>query len=92
MTTAAAGPAFLDAVTTLLGPAYVKTDAESRLAYGTDALKRGTAADVVLLPAGVQDVAWTAAAGVSVFASEFKSSQKLVLIPLFSVKTLATAG
>ena len=57
MTTAAAGREFLDAVTTLLGPSHVKTDDESRLAYGTDALKRGTAADVVVLPGSTQDVA-----------------------------------
>ena len=36
---------------------HVKTDDETRTAYGTDALKRGTAADVVVLPANAQEVA-----------------------------------
>jgi len=57
MRTAAAAREFLDAVTTLLGPSHVKTDDVSRLAYGTDALKRGTPADVVVLPGSTQDVA-----------------------------------
>jgi len=56
-TTTAAAREFLDSVTTLLGPSHVKTDEPSRLAYGTDALKRGTAADVVLLPGSTRDVA-----------------------------------
>jgi glycolate oxidase len=41
----------------IVGPAFVKTDAESRLRYGTDALNRGHAADVVVLPADTAQVA-----------------------------------
>jgi glycolate dehydrogenase FAD-linked subunit len=41
----------------LLGPEYVKTDDASRIAYGTDALKRGQPADVVVLPGNTRDVA-----------------------------------
>ena len=41
----------------ILGTDYVKTDDASRLAYGTDALKRGKPADVVVFPANTEDVA-----------------------------------
>jgi glycolate oxidase len=41
----------------IVGAAYVRRDAESRLAYGTDALKRGRPADLVALPANTQEVA-----------------------------------
>jgi glycolate oxidase len=41
----------------ILGPEFVRTDDESRLKYGTDALKRGHPADVVVLPGTTQDVA-----------------------------------
>ena len=41
----------------LLGSAHVRTDDASRLAYGTDALKRGTAADVVVMPGTTAEVA-----------------------------------
>ena len=47
----------LDGLTAIVGAAHIRTDAESRLAYGTDALKRGAAADVVVLPAGTAEVA-----------------------------------
>jgi glycolate oxidase len=46
-------PAFIP----IVGPDNVKTDDASRLAYGTDALKRGKPADVVVLPANTQEVA-----------------------------------
>jgi glycolate oxidase len=46
-----------DALRAIVGPEFVRVDAESRLAYGTDALKRGRPADVVVLPANVQEVA-----------------------------------
>ena len=42
---------------TLLGDAHVRTDAESRTTYGTDALKRGHPADVVVFPGSTADVA-----------------------------------
>jgi len=41
----------------IVGPEFVKTDHESRLRYGTDALNRGHAADVVVLPADTAQVA-----------------------------------
>ncbi len=49
--------AVVDALTTAVGAAHVRTDADARLAYGTDALKRGTAADLVVLPADTVEVA-----------------------------------
>jgi glycolate oxidase len=41
----------------IAGRAHVRLDAESRAAYGTDALKRGSSPDVVVLPADTQQVA-----------------------------------
>jgi glycolate oxidase len=41
----------------LLGDAHVRTDDASRLAYGTDALKRGHRADAVVSPADTSEVA-----------------------------------
>jgi glycolate oxidase len=41
----------------LLGDAHVRTDDASRSAYGTDALKRGHPADIVVFPGGTADVA-----------------------------------
>jgi glycolate oxidase len=46
-----------EALTAIVGSAFVKTDADSRLRYGTDALKRGHPADVVVLPANAAEVA-----------------------------------
>jgi glycolate oxidase len=48
---------FIASLKTLVGHAHVKTDDPSRLSYGTDAIKRGTAADVVVLPGGTDEVA-----------------------------------
>jgi glycolate oxidase len=45
-----------DALRSIVGPDFVRVDPESRLAYGTDALKRGQSADVVVLPANAQEV------------------------------------
>ena len=45
------------ALVSIVGPDHVKTDDASRLAYGTDALKRGRPADAVVLPANTQEVA-----------------------------------
>lgn len=45
------------ALTAAVGLEQVRSDAEARLAYGTDALKRGTAADLVVLPADTAQVA-----------------------------------
>jgi glycolate oxidase len=40
----------------VLGTAYVRTDADARSLYGTDALKRGHPADVVVFPGSTADV------------------------------------
>jgi glycolate oxidase len=42
--------AFIDALIAAVGAAHVRTDDESRTHYGTDALKKGRPADVVVLP------------------------------------------
>jgi glycolate oxidase len=47
----------VDAFVSLLGTAHVRTDADSRLLYGTDALKRGSPADLVVFPGTTEDVA-----------------------------------
>ncbi len=47
----------LDGLTSIVGAAHIRTDAETRLVYGTDALKRGAPADVVVLPADTAEVA-----------------------------------
>ena len=47
----------VDAFVSRLGAAHVRTDAESRALYGTDALKRGTPADIVVFPGTTEEVA-----------------------------------
>ncbi|HSC28212.1 MAG TPA: FAD-binding protein, partial [Vicinamibacterales bacterium] len=47
----------IDALTTILGTENVRSDRESLIAYGTDALKRGQAADVVAFPGSTLEVA-----------------------------------
>ena len=47
----------LDALKNALGVAHVSTDPGACLAYGTDALKRGHPADVVVKPGTTEDVA-----------------------------------
>ncbi|PYR74469.1 MAG: FAD-binding oxidoreductase, partial [Acidobacteria bacterium] len=47
----------VDALRTIVGPANVRTDAPSLETYGSDALKRGHAADLVVLPDGTDQVA-----------------------------------
>jgi glycolate oxidase len=47
---------FLFRLQAIVGPAHVRIDAESRRAYGVDALKRGRNADAVVLPADTQQV------------------------------------
>jgi glycolate oxidase len=49
-------PSFVTALTSALGSDAVKLDEPTRTAYGTDALKRGTPADVVVMPANAADV------------------------------------
>jgi glycolate oxidase len=46
-----------DALRSVVGPAHVLTDDESRIKYGTDALKRGHPADIVVMPATTKEVA-----------------------------------
>jgi len=47
----------VDAFVSLLGAAHVRTDADARALYGTDALKRGSPADIVVFPGTTEDVA-----------------------------------
>ena len=47
----------VDALVARLGAAHVKTDDNARAVYGTDALKRGQPADVVVFPGTTQEVA-----------------------------------
>jgi glycolate oxidase len=50
-------PELLQELEAIVGAAQVRTDSESQLAYGTDALKRGHPADAVVLPANTGEVA-----------------------------------
>jgi glycolate oxidase len=47
----------VDALAARIGAAHVRTDLDSRTSYGTDALKRGAPADLVVLPANTAEVA-----------------------------------
>ena len=47
---------FQESLTSIVGTNNVRTDDQSRIAYGTDALKRGKPADVVVLPANTGEV------------------------------------
>ena len=49
-------PSFVAAVEAIVGPAFVRQDDESREAYGTDALRQGHPADLVVLPASTAEV------------------------------------
>jgi glycolate oxidase len=49
-------PSFRQSLATVVGSDHVRTDDESRIAYGTDALKRGMPADVVVFPANTREV------------------------------------
>src|SRR5688572_5111353 len=50
-------PDFLDSLRAIVGSDYVRTDDDSRVAYGTDALKLGVPADVVVFPDRTSEVA-----------------------------------
>ena len=50
-------PEIHDALVTVTGAEWARDDGASRLAYGTDALQRGTPADLVLIPGTVEDIA-----------------------------------
>jgi glycolate oxidase len=54
-------PTFIAALTSIVGAEFIKTDDESRQTYGTDALKRGRPADVVVIPGTTSEVAAIAA-------------------------------
>ncbi len=49
--------AFIDALRDVVGAAHVRTDEFARTTYGTDALKKGHPADVVVWPASTEEVA-----------------------------------
>ena len=48
---------FVDAIVAVVGPGHVRRDEASRVAYGTDALKRGHPADLVVLPGSTDEIA-----------------------------------
>ena len=48
---------FVAAIVDVVGAEHVRRDEASRLAYGTDALKRGHPADLVVMPASAQQIA-----------------------------------
>ena len=50
-------PGTAAALAAIVGADFVRTDEESRHVYGTDALKRGHPADVVVLPADTAEIA-----------------------------------
>jgi glycolate oxidase len=50
-------PSFVAALVAALGADAVRLDEPTRVTYGTDALKRGTPADVVVMPANAEEVA-----------------------------------
>ena len=56
VSTTAITAGFISHLQSIVGSSYVKTDEESRATYGTDALRRGRPADVVVLPADVHQV------------------------------------
>jgi glycolate oxidase len=55
------GPALVDALVAVVGADWARTDEQSRLVYGTDALQRGAPADLVLLPGNREQVSAIAA-------------------------------
>jgi glycolate oxidase len=54
-------PDVLARLRNICGEAHVRVDPETCLAYGTDALKQGTAADAVVFPAGPEEISAIAA-------------------------------
>lgn len=50
-------PHFVSAIASVVGEAWIREDPESRIAYGTDALKKGHPADLVVLPGSTSEVA-----------------------------------
>src|SRR5512132_1966339 len=54
-------PEVVDRLRAIVGPEHVLTDSDSLTKYGTDALKRGHPADVVVLPANTAEISKIAA-------------------------------
>jgi glycolate oxidase len=52
---------FTTAITDIVGASWVRDAPDTRLAYGTDALKKGVAADLVVLPACTAEISRIAA-------------------------------
>ncbi len=50
-------PSFVESIIGVVGAAHVRRDADALLAYGTDALKQGHPADLVVLPGSTAEVA-----------------------------------
>ena len=48
---------FADTLAAIVGAAHLRTDRESLLAYGSDALKKGHPADVVVVPGTTEEIA-----------------------------------
>ena len=57
MTVSVLPASIVHAIEEIVGAAYVRRDDASRLAYGTDALKQGRAADLVALPGSAAEIA-----------------------------------
>jgi glycolate oxidase len=50
-------PDFITTLQSIVGPSHVRTDDDARISYGTDALKKGKPADVVVFPGTTAEVA-----------------------------------
>ncbi|MGH9374020.1 MAG: FAD-binding oxidoreductase, partial [Vicinamibacterales bacterium] len=50
-------PTFIDSLQSIVGPDHIRTDDDARASYGTDALKKGKPADVVVFPGTAREVA-----------------------------------
>ena len=48
--------AFVRAVTSIIGPSFVRSDPASREAYGADALRKGRPPDLVILPGSTAEI------------------------------------
>jgi glycolate oxidase len=53
-------PTFVSSIEAIVGSSHVRTDDESLIAYGTDALKRGHPADLVVVPGAAVEIAGVA--------------------------------
>ncbi|MGH9331130.1 MAG: FAD-binding oxidoreductase [Vicinamibacterales bacterium] len=48
--------AFVRAITSIVGPSFVRSDVASRETYGTDALRQGRPADLVVIPGSTAEI------------------------------------